>query len=123
MSRHSNDLRQRVIDFYHKEENKLLTSKVFSISRPTLDSWLELDKTDKLFEIKQYHHGRISKISLKELKTFVDKHPDMYYKEIANHFPLQRSQIQVLVKDKLGYTIKKNEQSTKRPVKIRKDNS
>ncbi|NJL96726.1 hypothetical protein HC766_05330 [Candidatus Gracilibacteria bacterium] len=123
MSRHSNDLRQRVISFYHKKGNKLLTSITFSVSRPTIDSWIELDKKEKLFEIKEYTRGRISRVNLKKLKRIVDNHPDMYFREIAQYFPVKRTQIQNLIKDKLGYTLKKNEQSTKRLMKIKKEHS
>jgi uncharacterized protein YjcR len=43
----------------------------------------------------------------------------MYYKEIGNHFGCSSENIRKILK-KHKYTIKKNEQSTKRGIKTRK---
>jgi transposase len=107
MSRHSNDLRQRVITFFKSDKSKTKTAKTFQISRDTLDSWISLDSKGELFEIKEYHHGKISKIDLNDLKTYVDQHSDSYYSEIATKFGIKTTQAFRLIK-KLKYTSKKN---------------
>jgi transposase-like protein len=93
MSRYSNDLRLRVINFFKQvnSDGKPISSKsetceTFGISRPTLDSWLKIDKNGSLLEIKEYKHGKTSSVNLGELKEYIDKNPDQYYHEIAKNF-------------------------------------
>jgi hypothetical protein len=125
MSRHSNDLRKRVIAHYHKHKSKQTKTKKqicqdFSISRQTLDNWIELDREGDLFEIKQYHHGFSSRVDLAELKKYVDNNPDKYYSEIAKNFSVGAEQIRILITQKLGYTSKKNKQFTKKQIQTKK---
>lgn len=122
MSRHSNDLRQRVVDYFNKGNLKTVTARTFKISRQTLDNWLELDKQGKLTEVKQYHRGFESKVNLSELKDYVDRHPDEYYHEIAEQFGIKREQARVLVK-RLNYTVKKNKPFTKKQMKNKDQSS
>lgn len=122
MSRHSNDLRQRVVDYFNKGNLKTVTARTFKISRQTLDNWLELNKQGKLTEVKQYHRGFESKVNLSELKDYVDQHSDQYYHEIAEQFGIKREQARVLVK-RLNYTVKKNKPSTKKQTKNKDQSS
>ena len=125
MSRHSNDLRKRVVAYYDKNKQsktKKQICKDFSISRQTLDNWIKLNEKGELFEIKEYHHGFKSSVDLEDLKNYVDKHPDEYYSEIAKHFSVGVEQIRILVTKKLGYTSKKNKQSTEKQIRKRKKN-
>jgi transposase len=107
MSRHSNDLRSRVISVFKSGKSKSMTAKTFQISRDTLDSWIKLDKDSKLLEIKQYRRGKLPKVDLDKFKEYVDKNSDKYYTEIAKEFKISKSQAHRYVTQKLGYTSKK----------------
>lgn len=117
MSRYSNDLRKKVIDYFNLGNSKSKTSDIFNISRQTLDFWIKLDKEDKLFEIKKYQHGFKSSVDLDEFKRYVDENSDKYYHEIAKEFKIKKSQAHRIVKTKLNYTVKKNKQSTEKQIK------
>jgi transposase-like protein len=125
MSRYSNDLRAKVIKAYQTKpsSSKSSIASTFGISRPTLDSWIELDKANKLLETKEYHHGKVSKIDLSKLKKYIDKNPDVYLRELVEIFPLKKSQLSRLINEKLGYTRKKNGMYTKKQTKTNKTGS
>jgi len=129
MSRYSNDLRLKVITFFKQTNSdkkpihsKFEICKTFGISRPTLDFWLKIEEKGKLLEVKKYHNGRISKVNLEELKKYVDENPDQYYHEIAKNFGVSDELIRLLVRDKLGYTSKKNRRFTVKQTKKQKPN-
>ncbi|MFM5961089.1 MAG: IS630 transposase-related protein, partial [Dolichospermum sp.] len=86
--------------------------KTFGISRPTLDSWLKIEKEGDLFEVKKFRHGRLSRVNLEELKKYIYENPDQYYHEIAKKFGIKKSQAHNLITKKLGYTSKKNRRFT-----------
>lgn len=116
MSRHSNDLRKRVITFFKSDKSKSLTAKTFQISRDTLDSWIKLDKENKLLETKQYRRGKLPKVDLDKFKEYIDNNSDKYYTEIAKVFNISKSQAHRYVTEKLGYTSKKNKPSTENQI-------
>ena len=116
MSRHSNDLRQRVIAFYTAGNSKSLTARTFQISRDTLNSWIELEQQGKLLEVKQYHHGKVSGVSLAQLEAYIANTPDKYYIEIAKDFKISKSQAHRLVTRRLMHTSKKNKPSTENQI-------
>lgn len=124
MPRYNNKFRQKVINYLKSEEkpSKTQVMKVFQIARQTLYDWIDLDKQGKLFDITPKKSGFTSSVNLVELKKYVDKHPDQYYSEIAKNFSVGAEQIRILVRDKLGYTSKKNKQSTERQINKRKKN-
>lgn len=122
MSRYSNDLRKKVINFYQAGNSKSTTARTFGISRPTLDSWISLKEEGKLCNIKEYHHGRISIVNLEDLKKHIDNHPDAYLRELEQVFPLQKSQLANLLRDKLGLTRKKNGTYTRKEISKNKNN-
>ena len=108
MSRYSNDLRQRVVDFAKQNNSKTKTSNTFRISRPTIDLWLKLDKEGKLEEVKDFHHGKLSSVDLNEFQEYINQNPDKYYREIGEHFNIGKSQAQRLAV-KLNITVKKTD--------------
>jgi transposase len=118
MSRHSNDLRQRALDFFKSNKSKTTTAKTFQISRDTLDSWINLDEKGLLHEVRTGGKGVASKVDLKKLEEYVDNNPDKYYREIAKEFGIKKSQAQRLVTNKLGYTSKKNRKSIVKQMKV-----
>jgi Transposase len=61
-------------------------------------------------------------VNLEELKKYLDQNPDQYYHEIAKNFGVSDEQIRVLVRDKLGYTSKKNRRFIVKPTKKQKQN-
>ena len=40
---YSNDLRQKVLDFYKESGHKFKTCSIFNIGRMTLDRWIQLE--------------------------------------------------------------------------------
>jgi len=124
MTRYNNNFRQKVINYLNSDQkpSKSEVIKIFQIARQTLYDWIKLDKQGKLFEITPKQNGCKSKVDLDELKKYVDEHPDEYYHEIAEHFSVGDEQIRLLVKNKLGYTSKKNKQSIEKQTKKLKKN-
>lgn len=123
MSRYSNDLRSKVVNFHkatklgkRSKTSKTSTCNTFGISRPTLNYWLKLDTQGKLLEETDYHHGFISKIDPEKLKDYVEANPDRYNHEIAKEFSVSKSQIQRFL-TKLKITVKKNKQPTEKQMK------
>jgi transposase len=107
MSRHSNDLRQRAVDFVKQGNTKTDAIKIFKIARQTLYDWLKLDKLGKLTTVKPFTGARKSKVSLLEFQTFLEQNPDLYYREIAKEFKISIPQACRLTR-KLNFTVKKN---------------
>lgn len=118
MSRHSNDLRKRVVDFFNSSQKiaKTKTAKTFQISRQTLDDWLELDKEGKLFEVSPNKGGFASKIDTEELKLYFQRHPDAYDREAGIHFGASDETIR-RIRHKLKITVKKNKPYTQKQMK------
>lgn len=106
MPRYSNDLRQRVVDFVKLGNSKTKTSKTFKISRPTIDSWVKLYEHGKLFEISQTKPGLPSRVDLTQFQEYINQNSDLYYREIAVHFKISKSQAHRLAQ-KLNITVKK----------------
>ena len=91
MSRHSNDLRIRVIGFYNKGNTISETSKIFNISRSTIRFWINLFKTDSLYRI--IPRVKMSKLDDKEILNFIDNNSDLYNYEIAKEFNTSKESI------------------------------
>lgn len=108
MSRHSNDLRIRVVDFYNKANTISETSKIFNISRSTIRFWINLFKKDSLYRI--IPRVKMSKLDDKEILNFIDNNSDLYNYEIAKEFNTSKESIRrLLIRNK--YTTKKNKKS------------
>lgn len=114
MNRHSNDLRIRVVK-HAKLNGKLKTAKLFKIARQTVYDWLELDRQGKLKEVVKYQ-TRKSKLDYSKIEEFVNQHPDLYYREIGEHFHTSDENIRKILK-KLNYTVKKNKRYTVKRIK------
>jgi putative transposase len=110
MTRYSNDLRKKVIEYIKLGNSKQNAIKIFNISRDTLFKWIKLDIENKLFEIDKSPRGRKSRVDIIELEKYLQQHPDVYYIELAKIFNISKSQIHNIV-TKLGYRNKKNKKS------------
>lgn len=113
MSRHSNDLRQRVVDFYLKGNTLTLTTQVFQIARDTVKKWVRWKQQGQLFRVLPAK--AMTKLDTRAILKYVDTHPDRYNYEIAKEFNSSRSAIQRLLA-KNNYSLKKNRRGILKPI-------
>ena len=100
---YSDDLRKKVLKYFHEGHTYRNTCEVFHISPATLCDWL---KREKAGDLKPKCHGTKPKIDREKLKECVDANPDMYQDELAKLFGCSQSTISYNLK-KLGYVFKK----------------
>jgi transposase len=107
MKRYSNDLRKKAIAYFKECGSCVQTATTFQINRHTIESWVNLKKEWKLYEVVSYQ-TRKSKLDYEAIKTFITDHPDLYNYEVAKEFNTSTSNIQRIVSNKLKFTRKKN---------------
>lgn len=109
---YSVDLRERVIAFLEKGNDKKSASEVFAVSQRTVQRWLK-QKTEKgtLQPIQREFAYR--KIDYEQLKMYIEQHPDQFLCEIAQKFSVTLQAIFYACK-KLHITRKKRQISIKK---------
>ena len=73
----------------------------------------KIQENPSLWKTKKVKLQGSKVLDLDKLTKFVQENPDKYYHEIAQNFGVSDEQIRKLVRDKLGYTSKKNRKFTK----------
>jgi transposase len=88
---YSNDLRQKVLNFYKESRHKSKTCSIFNIGRMTLDRWIELERVQG--HVNRPHPekaGRPYKIKdLIAFKQFVEHTQFSQAKELVSLFEKQ----------------------------------
>ena len=63
----------------------MAASKLYKVSRPTINKWLDYEKRYKSIAARKAE-GRRSEIDPARLQAYINKHPDRYLREIAEAF-------------------------------------
>lgn len=108
---YTTEIRQKAIAYWEQCNNIDLVIQAYGISRTTLYSWKQLKKeTGTLTPAPLKRQAR--KIDREQLKIYVEKNPDAYLFEIAEHFNCTSAGIFYALKA-IGITHKKRGQPTK----------
>ncbi len=108
---YSYDLRHKVMSALSEGMTKTQVSRVFQISRNTIDIWLKKREKTGSYEAEQgYQRGYQSKITdLEEFKEFALKNGSLTQKEMAEAWKEDISDRTIgKALKKIGYTRKKN---------------
>ena len=109
MSRYSNDLRQKVVDYVNNGGKKLTASKLFNIARETIKSWCKLDIKNDLFKVIPRKPN--CKLNTIDVINYVNQNPDKYNYEIAKEFNCSTESIRQFLK-RHKISVKKNKRYT-----------
>ena len=106
MSRpYSTDLRERVLAYLEKDNNKTATCQLFNIGRTTLYTWIK-QKKEKGHLLPSKRKSTYRKINENDLKEYMRTHSDDFLSEIAEHFSVTPQAIFYALK-RLKITFKK----------------
>ena len=107
---YSDDLRQKVLDAIDNGYRKSYVSRLFNISRNTINLWLKRrEATGSLSAIRNYRRGLQGKIAdLEPFRAFATEHGHLTQKGMAAqwHEPMRDSAISKALR-RLGFTRKK----------------
>jgi len=107
---YSCDFREAVLSYKQKGHTLKQVCETFNISQQTYCNWLsQKHQTGNLNPKK--HGPRKRKIDPKQLRQYIEKHPDAYLKELAEQFNVKTSSMHVAL-TKLKITRKKNHSHT-----------
>jgi transposase len=108
---YSEDLRKKVLDAVDRGESKLHISKLFKISRNTIDLWLKQRATTGSIQPKRdTRRGPGPKIAdLDEFRSFAQSHGHMTQREMAEAWQGEVSNHTIgKALQRIGFTRKKN---------------
>ena len=119
-SPYSDDLRQKVLDAIDNGYRKSHVSRLFNISRNTIDLWLKRRKqTGSLSAIVDYRRGPQGKIKdLEQFRAFAKEHGHLTQKDMAAqwHEPISDYVISKALR-RIGFTRKKRVMAIKNGMK------
>jgi len=95
--------RQAALSFIEGGGSKVEASKLFNVSRDTIYRWLKLDDLAPKPTLETRHR----KIDKAALARHVEKYPDLYLRERAEHFGVRISSMHTALKA-MGYRKKKS---------------
>jgi transposase len=107
---YSDDLRQKVLDAIDRGERKSHVSRMFNISRNTIDLWLKRrETTGSASAIVNYQRGPQGKIAdLKQFRDFAQQYGHLTQKDMAAQWsePISDHAISKALR-RIGFTRKK----------------
>jgi transposase len=103
--------KKKTIEYYEENGNMRRTAKIFGISTATFNSWHKEYKEHGEFLIKAKPANN-TKLTEQEIQEYLDKRPDSYQEEIANHFGVTQQGISKALK-RFKITRKKRRSATK----------
>ena len=121
---YSNDLRQKVLDFYRESGHKSKTCSIFNVSRMTLDRWIELERVQG--HVNRPHPEKAGRpYKIKDLTAFKKFVEDTQFSQAKELVPLFEKQFGYAVRysnilfalKKLDWSRKKRVFSTDKPIK------
>jgi transposase len=118
---YSIDLRERVLIFIEGGGSKIEASRLFKVSCRTVFMWLQQKKERGNLKIK-LRDTKPYKIDEAALIQYVEKNPDHYLRQIADHFHVTPPAIFFALK-RLKISYKKKRFSTRNAVKKDAKNS
>lgn len=119
-SPYSDDLRQKVLDAIDNGYRKSHVSRLFNISRNTIDLWLkQREETGSISAIRDYRRGPQGKIAdLEEFRVFATEHGHLTQKGMAAQWrePISDHAISKALR-RIGFTRKKRAMAIKNEMK------
>lgn len=107
---YSNDLRQKVLDAIDRGERKSHVSRMFKVSRNTIDLWLKRrETTGSASAIVDYRRGPQGKIAdLEQFRVFAQQYGHLTQKDMAAQWsePISDHAISKALR-RIGFTRKK----------------
>ena len=84
---YSVDLREKVLQYLEKNEDKKAASAIFQVGIATIYRWVALKKTKgNLSPLRRPYAYK--KLNDEKLIQYVEAHPDHFLSEIAHHFAI-----------------------------------
>ncbi len=112
---YSDDLRQKVLDAIDQGHRKSQISKLFNISRNTIDLWLKRrEQSGGIAAKRQYRRGPQPKIAdLEEFRAFAEQHGHLTQQAMAEQWrtPVSDRTIGKAL-ERIGFTRKKRRMAT-----------
>lgn len=112
---YSLDLRERVLQYLEKNQNREAASRLFQVGVATIYRWLSRKKEKGNVEPLRRPHA-YKRIDDQKLINYIEKNPDHFLSEIGRHFNLTPQAIFYALK-RLKITRKKSSLSTKKGTK------
>jgi transposase len=120
---YSLDFKKRTVEYCLENHTIKETTKIFKISRTTLNRWIkELKVTGELKAEYDSSNRTFKKIDPEKFKEYIKENSDALQKEMATHFSCCRKSITKLM-GKLGITRKKRQNFIKNAAKGNVTNS
>jgi transposase len=117
---YSVDLRNRVLDYLTRNDDKKAASELFKIGIATVYRWVRLKKEKG--HVEPHHREYVyKKLDYNLLAQYVKDHPDYFLSEIAEHFLVTEQAIFYALK-KLKITRKKRTSFTKNGMRKKEEN-
>lgn len=112
---YSIDLRERVLQYLEKNKNREAASRLFQVGVATIYRWLSRKK--ETGHVKPLSRPYVyKKIDDQKLIDYIEKNPDHFLSEIAEHFNLTLQAVFYALK-RLKITRKKSSRSTRKETK------
>jgi transposase len=112
---YSDDLRDKVLAAVDRGEKKSHVSRMFNISRNTLDLWLKRrDATGSASPVRGYHRGPDPKVNdLEAFRAFANAHGHLTQQQMADLWPEPITDVTVgKALRRIGFTRKKRHMGT-----------
>lgn len=122
MSRaYSTDLREKVLEYLKRNDDKKKASHLFGVDRSTIYRWIKRKNEQGTLEpvCREYTYR---KIDYEQLKKYVQEHPDAFLFEIAENFSVTLQAVFYALK-KLKITLKKRRHCIEKKMKTNAVNS
>jgi transposase len=113
---YSTDLREKVLLYVEDNNSPKKASQVFKIGIATIYRWINQKRQKGHLKAKKKETS-YRKFSYEELKDYIEKHPDHFLSEMADHFKVTLQAIFYALK-KLKITRQKRARSIKKETKI-----
>ena len=107
---YSEDFRKRTIEYLEEGHTYKETSEMFRISPNTLNQWVKRYREEGSLRRKYRSYTR--KIEKSAIMEYLEKYPDAYQSEIAEHFGCDSSTVSRSLK-RMGITRKKRQNATR----------
>lgn len=112
---YSVDLREKVLQYLEKNQNREAASRLFQVGIATIYRWLSFKKEKGNIEPLRRPYA-YKKIDDQKLIDYIEKNPDHFLSEIAKHFNLTAQAVFYALK-RLKITRKKSSRSTRKGTK------
>ena len=115
---YSYDLRIKALDFIEKGGSKVKASRVFGVTVQTLINWSKRKRSGNLTPNRK-RETKPRKLEAEKLRTYIEKYPDQYLREIAEEFGVTPTAVFYACK-RLKITLKKRRRSIRCGMSISK---